>query len=363
MSNKINVIVCGSTFGQLYLKALKDRKELFNIIGLLGTGSERSKKCADEYDIPLYTDMNKVPEDIDLACIAVRTSVFGGKGTEIALDFLEKGVNVIQEHPSHPKDMEQCYRIARRKNVIYHIGNLYPYLDDVQKFIRCANYLNSHDELIHIDTMFAGQVSYPLIKILQLSMPSIQKWKLEGCETTEGIFQILHGKLGNIPVCMHINNELVVEDPNNYMHVLHRITFFYNGGRLTLENTFGPLTWHPRMFIPISTALKGTLDMKFPDNVCQNTGYTLSKKNEDKTFEQVLTCVWPMAIQRDLELVYNQIVEKRIDINIIQKELLCARQWNQITKELGYSKLVPKKQIELISISELIQTCKGGEEW
>lgn len=179
MNSKIKVVVCGSTFGQLYLKALQDRSDLFQIVGLFGTGSERSKKCAKEYGITLYTDIEKIPKETDLACIAVKTAAFGGKGTDIALALLDKGIHVIQEHPSHPKDMEQCYRIARKKNLVYHIGNLYPYLEDVKQFIKCANYLNDNDELLHIDVMFSGQLSYPLIKILQLAMPSIQKWEME----------------------------------------------------------------------------------------------------------------------------------------------------------------------------------------
>lgn len=358
MNSKLKVVVCGSTFGQLYLKALRERKENFDIVGLLGAGSDRSKRCATEYGIPLYTNIEEIPSGVDLACIAVKTSVFGGKGTEIALEFLEKGIHVIQEHPSHPKDMEQCYRAARQKNLIYHIGNLYPYLEDVQRFIKCAKYLNKQDNLLYIDAIFSGQVSYPLIKILQLSMSNIQKFEIKEYGVSEGPFQCLQGKLGGVPICMQINNEVVPEDPNNYMHLLHRITFFYSGGHLTLEDTFGPLIWHPRMYIPINTSLNGSLNVIFPENVYQNTGYILSEANKNKTFEQILTAVWPMAIQQDLMKVYKQIVEEKIEISIGQKELLCARQWNQMTKEFGYSQVVSKQKIELITGKELGQVCE-----
>ena len=357
MNSKIKVVVCGSTFGQLYLKALQDRSDLFQIVGLFGTGSERSKKCAKEYGITLYTDIEKIPKETDLACIAVKTAAFGGKGTDIALALLDKGIHVIQEHPSHPKDMEQCYRIARKKNLVYHIGNLYPYLEDVKQFIKCANYLNDNDELLHIDVMFSGQLSYPLIKILQLAMPSIQKWEMEKQEKTDGKFQLLCGRLGDIPICMQINNEVVPDDPNNYMHILHRITFFYSSGHLTLEDTFGPLIWHPRMFIPINTALNGTLNMECPENVYQNSGYILSNANQNKSFEKILTAVWPQTIQHDLMKVYNQIQERRVDVIVNQKELLCARQWNQITKDFGYPKVVSNQIIVPVSFEELKKNC------
>lgn len=46
---KLKVIVCGSTFGQLYLKALRYSPEKFQLIGILGTGSDRTLRCAEEY--------------------------------------------------------------------------------------------------------------------------------------------------------------------------------------------------------------------------------------------------------------------------------------------------------------------------
>ena len=269
---KLKVIVCGSTFGQLYLKALRSSPEKFQLIGILGTGSDRTLRCAEEYNIKVYKSIDEVPDDIDLACVAVRTAAFGGNGTEIALQLLEKGINVIQEHPSHPKDMEMCYRVARKKRLVYHIGNLYPHLGDVQRFIKCAKYLNNEDRLLYVDTVFSSQVSYPLIKILQLAMPSIQGWEPQKHVEGGKVFQVMNGRLGGIPICMQMNNEVVPRDANNYMHLLHKITFFYTGGHLTLEDTFGPVIWHPRMFIPIQTALAGTLNIRFPDNVYQNTG-------------------------------------------------------------------------------------------
>ena len=40
---KLKVIVCGSTFGQLYLKALRSSPEKFQLIGILVKGSDRTQ--------------------------------------------------------------------------------------------------------------------------------------------------------------------------------------------------------------------------------------------------------------------------------------------------------------------------------
>lgn len=62
----------------------------------------------------------------------------------------------------------------------------------------------------------------------------------------------------------------------------------------------------------------------------------------------------------DLLQVYQQLIEGKIDIRINQRELLCARQWNQITKDFGYSKVIPKQTIASIAAKTLEAICKGG---
>lgn len=214
---------------------------------------------------------------------------------------------------------------------------------------------------MYVDTVFSSQVSYPLIKILQLAMPSIQGWEPQKHVEGGKVFQVMNGRLGGIPICMQMNNEVVPRDANNYMHLLHKITFFYTGGHLTLEDTFGPVIWHPRMFIPIQTALAGTLNIRFPDNVYQNTGYILSNRNQNKTFEHILTAVWPEAILQDLYHVYAQIEKGIVDMQTNQREILCSKQWNQITKDFGYSQIIPEQYMTNISVEELKHSCEGKE--
>ena len=84
---KIKTLVCGTTFGLFYLEALQRLNDKFELVGILANGSERSKRCAANYNTTLYTDIDQVPKDIDLACVVLRTRALGGKGTEIAKYF------------------------------------------------------------------------------------------------------------------------------------------------------------------------------------------------------------------------------------------------------------------------------------
>ncbi|MFR3570327.1 MAG: hypothetical protein ACLTUZ_03585 [Sellimonas intestinalis] len=49
------------------------------------------KKCAGENNIPLYTDISQLnSKDVDIVCVAVKSSITGGDGAEIALECLKK---------------------------------------------------------------------------------------------------------------------------------------------------------------------------------------------------------------------------------------------------------------------------------
>lgn len=80
---KLRVIVCGSTFGQYYIRALQTVPDEFEVVGLLANGSNRSKLCADFYHVPLYTQIEDIPE-VDIACVVIRSRAVGGSGTDIA---------------------------------------------------------------------------------------------------------------------------------------------------------------------------------------------------------------------------------------------------------------------------------------
>jgi len=55
----------------------------------------------------LYTDLNDLPRDIDAACVVVKSSVLGGKGTDLAIGLMNKGIHVLLEQPVHHNDLSE----------------------------------------------------------------------------------------------------------------------------------------------------------------------------------------------------------------------------------------------------------------
>ena len=90
----LKVLVCGTNFGRVYLKGLERCGDKFKIAGIFSHGSTQSKQEAEKYGVPLITDLNEVSKkDFDMACVVIRSTAVGGKGTEIAGALLEKGIH------------------------------------------------------------------------------------------------------------------------------------------------------------------------------------------------------------------------------------------------------------------------------
>lgn len=335
---KIRTIVCGSTFGQFYIEALKNLHEEFEIVGLLANGSNRSQKCARYYGIDLYKNIDEIPKDIDLACIVLRSGVLGGKGSYISMKLLEKGINVIQEQPIHNKDMVNCFRMASEKNVVFKTGDLYVHLPTVRQFIKCSKAMKNIQKPMYIDGAFASQVSYPMIHILMETLPSIRQLKINEVNKNGGPFQVMTGKIGDIPFIFRVHNEVNPDDPDNYMHLLHRIEIGCEGGSLALTDTHGPLVWHPRLHVPKnSITVKDFSNMEFQE-LFENSTEVLGNYHK-QSYSEILTKEWPKAIGKDLIDMRNLILNKS-DRNVnAQRELLCSSQWHIITEKLGYPEL------------------------
>ncbi|UUE98151.1 Gfo/Idh/MocA family oxidoreductase [Xanthomonas hortorum pv. pelargonii] len=119
------MLIAGAKFGEMYLNAfLRDQPGL-ELAGLLATGSARAQQLAHAFGIPLYTAIEQLPDDIDIACVVVRSTVVGGTGTALAEAFLRRGMHVIQEHPMHPDDAARLQALAHAQGRAYWISSYY----------------------------------------------------------------------------------------------------------------------------------------------------------------------------------------------------------------------------------------------
>ncbi len=339
-NKKVRTLVCGSTFGQFYLEALQTLPEEFELVGLLARGSERSVKCAAYYGINLYLEADQLPADIDLACVVLRSGVMGGKGTDLSLRFLERGIHVMQEQPVHHQDVAAFLRAARRQNVLFQTGDLYIQLPAVRRFIACAHALLKRQNALYIDAAFASQVSYPMMHIFMEALPSIRPWKTGTVSRDGGPFHVMTGTLGKIPAILRVHNEVDPADPDNYLHLLHRITLGFEGGSLSLIDTHGPVIWQPRLHIPDNLYTFGDFSGADPTHLRENSIEILGPSTPEN-YKDILTKQWPRAIARDLSAMREELLGGTGAAMRAQRELLCSGQWQEMTAALGYPVLRP----------------------
>ena len=347
---KLRVIVCGSTFGQYYIRALQTVPDEFEVVGLLANGSNRSKLCADFYHVPLYTQIEDIPE-VDIACVVIRSRAVGGSGTDIAEYFLNKKVHVIQEQPIHPKDMEVCYRAAKKNHVLFQMGDLYPNLIEVKNFIKCARYLNKKENPLYLRASFSPQVSYPAIDIISRIVPSIHTWKIKSITKELGPFDILMGELGQTPIFIEYHNQVDPRDPDNYMHLLHSFTLFYSTGKLVLEDTFGPVLWKPRMHVP-KKLYTPEEEPEYPPYMLENSIENIGSFRK-RSYKDIITGEWPVAISKDLLRLKDMILNEKNGNQSAQQGLLRSQKWAEMTKAFGYAALVNEPEHHYVPFEEL----------
>ncbi|WP_432774812.1 bifunctional Gfo/Idh/MocA family oxidoreductase/class I SAM-dependent methyltransferase [Brevibacillus gelatini] len=356
-TRKLRTVVCGSRFGQFYLEAVRALPEQFELVGLLAKGSERSKQCAERFGVPLYTDVAELPDDIDLACVVLRSTVMGGQGTKLALELLGRGIHVISEQPIHHKDLAACLKQARQRGVHFMTGDLYVHLPAVRRFVACARELLAKQPALYIDAACATQVSYPLMHILQEALPTIRPWKISHIIKDEGPFQVLVGQLGKIPITLRAHNEVDPDDPDNHLHLLHQITIGVAGGSLSLTDTHGPVVWRPRLHVPDLPDIHGMLAADPPAYMLESSTEVLGG-SETASYRNILAKQWPQAIGRDLstmrDMIHGTLDRAAVDVRA-QQELLCSRQWQDWTQALGYPVLRTNGQHQPVPLEVLRQ--------
>lgn len=351
--NRVKTIVCGSTFGQFYLNALTALPDQFELAGLLAKGSKRSKECAKHYGVNLYTDIEQLPPDIELACVILRSGSLGGNGTDVSLQLLKRGIHVIQEQPVHYKELASCLRTARQNGLHFRISNLYAQLPAVRRFVACARDMLQQQDALYLDAACAIQVSYPMIRILSEALPTIRPWKIHKVIKDNGPFQVVSGILGNIPVTLRVHNEIDPKDPDNHLLLLHSLTIGVEGGRLSLIDTHGPLVWHPRLHVAYSHNLFNDLLTAAPAYLAEDNTQMLGPA-APMSYKEIFMNQWPAAMGRELSAMREMIRRNGVGgTTSAQQELSCAELWHNLTDALGYAVLRPDRKHQPLSVDIL----------
>ena len=358
MSRPLRVVVCGTIFGQVYLEAFRRPDPRLELAGVLGRGSERSRQCAETFGVPLFTSVDQLPDDVEAACVVIRSGLLGGRGVELATRLMERGISVIQEHPLHHDELAACLRVARRQRVVYELNSFYPNLAPVRRFLGATAALVKKQRLLYIDMACGFQVAYALLDIVGRALGgSLRRFSIAGVSAASAPaagdvasqpYRVLQGSISNVPFTLRIQNQLDPSDPDNYAHLMHRITLGTEGGNLTLVNTHGPLYWSPRPHFPREVRDQDG-DLHFDGGTtlgdlprCHGGVPSAAPIGppDAPSFADVFAELWPEGVRNALLDLREGIRTGRDPLRRGQYHLTLCRLWNDITERLGPPELV-----------------------
>lgn len=360
-SRRPRVVVCGTKFGRIYLAAFRDASFPFELAGILARGSDRSRACARFYGVPLLTDASDVPSDVEIACVVVGAGVNGGRGAEIARTLMARGVHVLQEHPLHERELAECLRDARRHGVRYHLNTHYVHIEPVRRFIATARELVRRQPPVFIDAACGIQTLFTLCDILGEALGRLRPWgfaepaarsaDLAALSDARPAFSTLTGTVAGVPICLSVQNSLDPADPDNHVHVMHRITIGTQGGTLTLVGTHGPVIWCPRAHMPADVRDTVSLDTSAAGHFDLPSATSLGPA-EAPTYREILRSIWPAGVRRALLQLQRAIDERHDPQRRDQHHLAVAQLWHETAARIGPLTMTSENAPQILGAAE-----------
>ncbi|WP_324188700.1 Gfo/Idh/MocA family oxidoreductase [Nocardia flavorosea] len=356
------VVVCGTSFGRVYLHAVHEDPQV-ELAGIVSRGSATSRAYAESYGVPHYSDVEQLPGDIDIACVAVRAGAAGGDGAKLSQQLLSRGIHVLQEHLLHPDELTDCLRTAREHGVCYRLNAFYPHLPPIALFLEAAETLRERQRPLHVDAVAGGQVVYPLLDIVGRAVGRLRPWafgepaplppELDALADSPMPYTHLAAVIGGVPVSLRVQNQIHPADPDNHALLLHRIAIAFEGGVLSLADTHGPVLWSPRLHTDRDPT--GRLVMAGPGTERLNVPSTETLEPAVvPTFRTVFDELWPGSITSALGELRADIADPRRSIGAGQWAMTVTTLWQRLTTVLGQPELIRPDTPAPIALPELL---------
>ncbi|KWT01107.1 MULTISPECIES: Gfo/Idh/MocA family oxidoreductase [Pseudomonas syringae group] len=251
MKRPLKVLVVGAKFGELYLNSFLLEQPGLQLAGLLANGSPRARALANAFGIALYTDVEQLPDDLDIACVVVRSAVVGGAGGQLTESLLRRGLHVIQEHPVHPDELVRHQQLATRMGCQYIVNSFYPHTEAGRCWAGTAQRISRLLEgrkpnLAQLTT--SRQLLYSGLDLLFQAL---------GCDLARQVsvslldgdddFHTLSLNLPDSRVLLRLQRWMAADDPDLHSLVMHQLNLAWPSGYLSLDATYGPVNWTPAL--------------------------------------------------------------------------------------------------------------------
>jgi pyochelin biosynthetic protein PchG len=360
-ARRLRAAVCGTTFGQLYLEAFRAPDCPFELAAVVARGSAAAEAVARRYGVPCVRDVELL-RDVDVACVVVRAGIVGGAGSELAQTLMRRGVHVLQEHPLHHDELAECLRTARRAGVRYRMNAFYAHLEAVRRFVAAARALLRQQPAVFVDATCGFQLAYSLFEILADALGTVRPWSFDAAPRPAGgaprAFRTLEGVLGGVPLTLRVQNQLDPDDPDNFAHVMHRITIGTESGNLMLVNTNGPVLWTPRLHVRAQTRAGTSARERAGDDVACPSVVPIGPPDAPD-WDELFASHWPAAAGRALLELDGAIAAEEDALERGQLQLALCRLTQEMSARLGPPDLVRNAPPRSVDAGALIEAARA----
>lgn len=361
MSCPLRIVVCGTTFGQVYLDAIAAAPESYELAGLLATGSERSHRIAQERGVALYTSVDQLPDDVQAACVVVRSGLLGGPGTRLAEQLLERGIHVLQEHPVHHDELAGCLRLARKHGVQYQLNTFYEHLAPIRRFRAAATELLRQRKPLFVDAATGFPVAFALLDLIGSVLGGLRPWSFgplaqppDSHGSGRAELRVLTGSIAGVPISLRVQNQLDPIHPDNPTELLHGLSLTAEGGTLHLVTTHGPTVWASRPRLPAEAA------PEIPCPADEPAAAALIGPDRAPSFTECVATLWPDAVRHALDGLHTAIAEKHNVMRRGQYHMSLCLAWQDLAKRLGPPELTALNPGPELTAAELRPVFEAG---
>ncbi|PKG39106.1 Gfo/Idh/MocA family oxidoreductase [Psychromonas sp. Urea-02u-13] len=339
MNKPKKVVIVGAKFGEIYLNAFIESHLDLELAGIVSTGSKRSLQLAEAFAVPLFRDITELPQDIDIACVVIRSSIIGGTGNLLVEALLQRKIHVIQEHPISVNALNRHKSLAQKNAVFYWVNGFYAATTVGRTLISNTQSLRnqSMENATYGNLTTSRQLLYSSLDLLLQSLGT-------NVDLTPTLlarqrhFDIINLNSEQGDFLLQLQNYLDPQDPDMHNLAMHRIMLGWNNGYFSLADSYGPLTWTPVLYASHHQSndhcLYQLASLSEGEYLNQTTTQTLSSNSSrvQDTFEDL----GPEGVLYTLKQLSRAIDGKSIDKAMtIEYQLKVAQLWEEISHLVG----------------------------
>lgn len=272
----MKVLVCGTNYGATYLRAIALQPQFgineLQLVGVMSRGSERSRNYANNFAVQHYTDIEEISHElVDIACVAL----LGDHAISLSQALMRKGIHVICEHPLSAAQLAECLTVAKQCQVHFFVNAHFADLQAPTLFVQHFRAAQQQSQCLHVTLTVNLRTLYSGLDIIgrafgslddiqirsttSLTQKEAQKAASDNASENSSdssqppeYFSVLNLYKDNVLITLICQNFASEQDDGSATFMNHGVKATFVAGQLNLDESNGPVTWHPSPALAMS---------------------------------------------------------------------------------------------------------------